>query len=224
MAASSAPRRCGAVAASRMGTPSGGVYSPGGRQRFDRSPGGPCFPACAQVAAWQAVGIWRPPLVVAVNLSAASFIDQNLVEQLLACTRHHGVAPASLLLEVTGNRPDGKLRPRHVALIELRAGSVFPSTISARATRRSTISSAFRGSDQDRPQFRQRHHQRRPGCGHRYRHRHPGQQIRPGTGGRGNGNPGPGGKLRDLGVVAKAGYFARLMPAEQLEESARIRR
>ena len=77
--------------------------------------------ACAQVAAWQAVGIWRPPLVVAVNLSAASFIDQNLVEQLLACTRHHGVAPASLCLEVTETALMENLDLATSRLIELRA-------------------------------------------------------------------------------------------------------
>ncbi|MGY3865538.1 sensor domain-containing protein [Aeromonas bivalvium] len=53
---------------------------------------------CAQLARWQAV--W-PSLMLSVNLSPLQFRDPGLCDHVQACARRHGIAPATLELEIT---------------------------------------------------------------------------------------------------------------------------
>ncbi|MGE6107399.1 sensor domain-containing protein [Aeromonas sobria] len=53
---------------------------------------------CAQLARWQAV--W-PSLMLSVNLSPLQFRDPGLCDHIQACAHRHGIAPATLELEIT---------------------------------------------------------------------------------------------------------------------------
>jgi diguanylate cyclase (GGDEF)-like protein len=55
--------------------------------------------ACRQVAAWQAAG--QPPLKVSVNLSAAQFAQDDLVNTIEAALQAAGISPHMLQLELT---------------------------------------------------------------------------------------------------------------------------
>jgi diguanylate cyclase (GGDEF)-like protein/PAS domain S-box-containing protein len=55
--------------------------------------------ACAQNQAWQKAG--RPPLCMAVNLSARQFSDENLLNDIAAALRDSGLPPHLLELELT---------------------------------------------------------------------------------------------------------------------------
>jgi EAL domain-containing protein (putative c-di-GMP-specific phosphodiesterase class I) len=55
--------------------------------------------ACTDLRARADAGL--PPLPVSVNLAAPSFADPALPARLLALLAHHGLVPASLVLEVT---------------------------------------------------------------------------------------------------------------------------
>jgi EAL domain-containing protein (putative c-di-GMP-specific phosphodiesterase class I) len=55
--------------------------------------------ACRQNKAWQDAGL--PALTVAVNLSAAQFLQENLVETVEAVIRDTGLDPVALQIEIT---------------------------------------------------------------------------------------------------------------------------
>ncbi|HEU0016420.1 MAG TPA: EAL domain-containing protein [Longimicrobium sp.] len=57
--------------------------------------------ACQVLAGWQAFAHGNPPLTMAVNLSAKQFLQKDLVEQVARTVRDCGLAPGSLLLEIT---------------------------------------------------------------------------------------------------------------------------
>lgn len=55
--------------------------------------------ACRQTRQWHGAGL--PKVQMAVNLAAQQFRQANLLDQISASLRHHGLAPDYLLLEVT---------------------------------------------------------------------------------------------------------------------------
>lgn len=57
--------------------------------------------ACDQIAAWRSRGLVRPEHSFAVNLSALSFMEEDLLEQLTAVTAQRGIPHGHICLEVT---------------------------------------------------------------------------------------------------------------------------
>ena len=57
--------------------------------------------ACDQIAAWRAGGLLADGQTIAINLSALSFTEDDLLVRLVAATRSRGIPPGSLGLEVT---------------------------------------------------------------------------------------------------------------------------
>ena len=93
-------------------------------------------PRSAQAAAWQEAGM---PIAVAVNLSVRDLRDPQLPADRRGLLGQHGAAArARLLLEITESAlmsdPDQALE--HGPRAALASGSAWPSTTSARATRR----------------------------------------------------------------------------------------
>jgi diguanylate cyclase (GGDEF)-like protein len=74
--------------------------------------------AIRQMAAWQHEGI---DIDVAVNLSAPDLLDANLGDEILETLRHHGVAPTSLILEITEGAviKDPALAVRNMQLLRI---------------------------------------------------------------------------------------------------------
>ena len=57
--------------------------------------------ACDQIAAWRAGGLLADGQTIAINLSALSFTEEDLLVRLVAATRSRGIPSGSLGLEVT---------------------------------------------------------------------------------------------------------------------------
>jgi EAL domain-containing protein (putative c-di-GMP-specific phosphodiesterase class I) len=57
--------------------------------------------ACRQARAWQERFPSDPPLSISVNISARQFSDPRLVADVAAAIRDSGIAPTSLVLEIT---------------------------------------------------------------------------------------------------------------------------
>jgi diguanylate cyclase (GGDEF)-like protein len=74
--------------------------------------------AIRQMAAWHRDGIH---IDVAVNLSAPDLLDSNLGDEILETLRHHGVAPSSLILEITEGAviKDPALAVRNMQLLRI---------------------------------------------------------------------------------------------------------
>jgi diguanylate cyclase (GGDEF)-like protein len=74
--------------------------------------------AIRQMAAWHREGIH---IDVAVNLSAPDLLDSNLGDEILETLRHHGVAPTSLILEITEGAvmKDPALAVRNMQLLRI---------------------------------------------------------------------------------------------------------
>jgi diguanylate cyclase (GGDEF)-like protein len=74
--------------------------------------------AIRQMAAWHREGI---DIDVAVNLSAPDLLDANLGDEILETLRHHGVAPTSLILEITEGAviKDPALAVRNMQLLRI---------------------------------------------------------------------------------------------------------
>jgi len=74
--------------------------------------------AIRQMAAWHGEGI---DIDVAVNLSAPDLLDANLGDEILETLRHHGIAPTSLILEITEGAviKDPALAVRNMQLLRI---------------------------------------------------------------------------------------------------------
>ncbi len=70
---------------------------------------------CHQIVAWNKVGV--PQVRVSINLSARHFRKPNMVTDILAIIREHGVAPQRLCIEIT----EGVLMDTEQALSMLQA-------------------------------------------------------------------------------------------------------
>jgi diguanylate cyclase (GGDEF)-like protein len=80
--------------------------------------------ACTQVARWRAAGLSEPGLSISVNVSPAQLADPEIVVKVLDATESAGIAPQSLMLEVTEQVLTVDGDPRREALAVLRSRGV----------------------------------------------------------------------------------------------------
>ena len=101
--------------------------------------------ALRQVAAWYARGL---DLTVAVNVSAATLLDEGWATDVASALVRHGVPASRLRIEITEDAlmadPERALRGRREPRRD--RASACPSTTSAPATRRSACSSTCRST------------------------------------------------------------------------------
>ncbi|WP_018331956.1 putative bifunctional diguanylate cyclase/phosphodiesterase [Actinomycetospora chiangmaiensis] len=80
--------------------------------------------AAAQVARWRADVLGDAPFTVHVNVSPVELRAPRFVEDIVECTRRHGLAPQDITLEITEHRLLGDDTLTRDALGELRAAGV----------------------------------------------------------------------------------------------------
>jgi diguanylate cyclase (GGDEF)-like protein len=89
-----------------------GLIVPLGRRVLER--------ACADLPALR-IGLDEPGMIVSVNLSAAELLAPGLPEHVLQCTHAAGIAPGSLLIEITESQLMSDLDAAVARLHELKA-------------------------------------------------------------------------------------------------------
>ena len=80
--------------------------------------------ACAQLARWRDLRLFaqdRPPLTMAVNLSARQLVQAQLVDEVATAVATHGIPPHSLVLELTESLVLGDDETTRAAFAALRA-------------------------------------------------------------------------------------------------------
>ena len=122
--------------------------------------------ACEHLKGWRDAGVPMVPL--SVNLSAAQFRDQTLVDKIKCCLDDFTIDPAMLEIEITETALMHDAEPRPIPCASWsESGSRFRSTTSARLFVAELFEAVPGWQAQDRPQLRRRHRHQQRGFGDR---------------------------------------------------------